>query len=254
MAFVDIPGARLWYSDSGGDGPAAVFVHPAAGTSASWEFQLAAFASTYRCITFDLRGWGQSLPLEQSTISDDLLALADHLRLDRFHLIGAAYGGFGALDFALRFPHRLLSLVLATTQGGLSEPEYVAVRERSVAAPIRALPVELRELGPSYRAEDPDGVARWLAIEHAAGENRPRQPLATQITYAALESLSVPTLALAAGADLLAPPALMRLIASHIRGTHFALIADAGHSAHWERPAEWNRSVLDFLAAPKHLA
>jgi pimeloyl-ACP methyl ester carboxylesterase len=143
----------------------------------------------------------------------------------------------------------LLSLVLATTQGGLSEPEYVVARERTIPAPIRGLPIELREVGPSYRAENPEGVARWLEIEHSAGAARPRQSLSTQITYAALQALDVPTLLIAAGADLLAPPALMRLIAKHIRGSEFSVIAEAGHSAHWERPDEWNAIVFAWLAA-----
>ena len=250
MAYQDVPGARLWYADSGADAPAVVFLHPAAGTSDSWSSQIHAF-SAYRCITYDLRGWGKSTATSADNpglLSDDLAALADALRLDRFHLVAAAYGGFGGLDFALRFPDRLLSLVLSTTQGGVVEPDYVATRERAVSAPIRGLPIELRELGPSYRAEDPDGVARWVAIERNAGANRPRQGLATQITYAALQTLHVPTLALAAGADLLAPPALMRLIAAQIPDCRFEVIAEAGHSAHWERPAQWNRIVLDFLA------
>ena len=250
MAFQDVPGARLSYTDSGAAAPAVVFVHPAAGTSDSWTHQIHSFAAL-RCITYDLRGWGQSTATradDAGVLSDDLAALVDALGLVRFHLVAAAYGGFGGLDFALRFPDRLLSLVLSTTQGGIVEPEYVATRERVVNAPIRGLPVELRELGPSYRAENPDGVARWVAIEHAAGENRPRQSLATQINYAALQTLRVPTLALAAGADLLAPPGLMRLFAAHIPECRFEVIAEAGHSAHWERPAEWNRIVLDFLS------
>ena len=247
MAYLEIPGARLWYLDSAAPGPAVVFVHPAAGTSASWQHQLPAFGA-YRCVTFDLRGWAKSEPRGNSTMSDDIAALADALMLDRFHLVGAAYGGFGALDFALRFPNRLASLVLATTQGGLSEPAYVEARERTIPAAIRALPVELRELGPSYRAENADGVARWLAIEHSAGQTRPRQQLSTEITYAALGKLNVRTLLLAAGADLLAPPALMRMIGAHIPGSAFSVIAEAGHSAHWERPDEWNAAVLAWLS------
>ena len=248
MAFLEIPGAQLWVTDSGGSKAAVVFVHPAAGTSASWEYQLPAFAGRYRAIAYDLRGWGKSEPRAVTTMSDDIAALADALHLDRFHLVGAAYGGFGALDFALRAPERLLSLVLATTQGGLTEPEYAAARERIIPAALRALPVELRELGPSYRAEDPDGVARWLSIEHSAGA-RPRQALTTDITYAKLRELHVPTLLVAAGADLLAPPSMMRRIAAQIAGSKLSVIAEAGHSAHWERPDEWNQLVLDFLAA-----
>ena len=248
MPFLDVTGARLWYADSGGGGLPIVFVHPAAGTSASFVHQLEPFTSAgYRCITYDLRGWGQSVALDQSsvgTLSDDLLALVDGLGLERFVLVGVAYGGFGALDFAQRCSERLRAFVLASSQGGLVDPDYTAMLQGAVTPEIRALPVELRELGPSYRAENPEGVARWLRGADHGGK---RQGLVVQITLPLLETLTVPTLVLAAGADLLAPPALMRMVAQRLPNSQFACIADAGHSAHWERPLEWNRHVLEFL-------
>jgi 2-succinyl-6-hydroxy-2,4-cyclohexadiene-1-carboxylate synthase len=254
MTLLDVPGARLFHSDSGGDGTAVVFVHPAAATSACWGNQVEAFgAAGYRCITYDLRGWGNSHAADSNAdpgvMSDDLDALVHALCREPFVLIGAAYGGFAALDFALRFPDRVRALVLATTQGGLADPEFIAVRDRAVAPPIRDLPTHLRELGPSYRAVNPAGVERWLAILDAAGHGSARrQRLAQPITLRMLEALTVPTLVLAADADLLAPPALMRLLAAHLPNATWATIADAGHSAHWERPDEWNRAVLGFLA------
>jgi pimeloyl-ACP methyl ester carboxylesterase len=150
------------------------------------------------------------------------------------------------VDYALRFPQRLRALVLATSQGGLTDPEYRAALERAVPAEIRALPTYLRELGPSYRVEDPEGVERWFALER---ESHPtaRQRMHLQVTLPMLEQLRVRTLLLAAGADLLAPPALMRLLAVRIPNHQYELIPEAGHSAHWERPDEWNRIVLDFL-------
>ncbi len=250
MAFVDVPGARLWVEDSGGDGLPVLFMHPAAGTSASWVNQVHAFTSSgYRRITYDLRGWGRSVlsaDASPGVMSEDVMALADTLELQRFVLIAAAYGGFGGLDFALRFPQRLRAFVLATSQGGLSDPDYAAVLARVVTPEIRELPLHLRELGPSYRTEDPDGVEDWRKLLHE-GETHTRQSLALQITLPMLETLNVPTLVLAAGADLLAPPALMRLIANRIPDCAFECVGEAGHSAHWERPAEWNRLVLNFL-------
>ena len=252
MPFVELTGARLWFEDSGGSGVPVVFVHPAATTSACWVQQVEAFtAAGYRCVTYDLRGWGKSemdADAEVGTMSDDLEALASFLRLESFILIAAAYGGFGGVEYALRFPHRLRALVLATSQGGLVDPDYVSVLERVVSPPIRALPVHLRELGPSYRAENPQGVERWLQIAREAGEgNRRRQPRALEITLPLLETLLAPTLLVAGAADLLAPPALMRLMAERIPSCVFATVAEAGHSAHWERAAEWNRIVLAFL-------
>jgi pimeloyl-ACP methyl ester carboxylesterase len=240
MPFVELTGARLWFADSGGSGVPVVFVHPAATTSDCWVNQVQGFtAAGYRCITYDLRGWGKSQmdgDAEVGTMSDDLEALVQSLKLESFVLVAAAYGGFGGVEYALRFPRRLRALVLATSQGGLVDPEYVSVLERVVSPPIRALPVHLRELGPSYRAEDPKGVERWLKIARAL-----------EITLPLLETLTVPTLLVAGAADLLAPPALMRLMAERIPSCVFATVAEAGHSAHWERAAEWNRIVLAFL-------
>jgi pimeloyl-ACP methyl ester carboxylesterase len=240
----------LWYEDTEGPGVPVIFVHPAATHSGCWVNQIPAFtAAGFRCITYDLRGWHRSRSIadaDPGALSDDLEALREALQLEAFVLIAAAYGGFGGADYALRFPDRLRALVLATTQGGVVDPQYVAVRERAVSPEIRALPVYLRELGPSYRAEDSEGVARWMDIEresHAAA----RQRLHLQIDLAMLENLRVPTLFVAGGADLLAPPALMRMLAQRIPDARFETIAEAGHSAHWERPAEWNEIVLGFL-------
>ena len=209
-------------------------------------------AAGYRCITYDLRGWGRSRQApdaaDSGQISTDLEALTRRLGIERFSLVGAAYGGMGALDYALRFQERLRAFVLATSQGAIVDPEFVAVLDRIVPPALRAIPIELREVGPSYRAENPAGVERWLQIIHdAGGETAERQRRFLTLTLDLLETLRVPTLVLAADADLLSPPALMRLMAARIPGCEFATVADAGHSAHWERPEEWNRIVLDFL-------
>jgi pimeloyl-ACP methyl ester carboxylesterase len=251
MPYLETDAARLYYEDAGAGMP-TVFMHPAAGSSASWEYQLPAFIGAgYRCVTFDARGFGKSEPSDSGQMghaSDDALALVDALALDRFALVAAAYGGFGGLDFALRFPERLLAFVLATSQGGITDAGFVATRQRIAGPEVRGMPIQFRELGPSYRVESPDGVERWLQLVHEAnGEAAKRQETFSQTTLAMLESLTVPTLIVAADADLLAPPALMRLMADRIPGREFVTIADAGHSAHWERPEEWNAAVLRFL-------
>jgi pimeloyl-ACP methyl ester carboxylesterase len=253
MPLIDIPDAQIWYEDTGGNGTPVVFVHPAAASSETWEQQVPVFvAAGYRCVTYDLRGWGRSRELPDATdsgqISSDLDALTRALGIDRFVLVGAAYGGMGALDYALRFQERLLAFVLATSQGAIVDPEFVAVLDRIVPPALRAVPIELREVGPSYRAENPAGVERWLQIIHdSGGEKSTRQRRFLTLTLDLLETLRVPTLVLAADADLLAPPALMRMMAARIPGCEFATVGDAGHSAHWERPAEWNQLVLGFL-------
>ena len=68
------------------------------------------------------------------------------------------------------------------------------------------------------------------------------------MTYARLETMQIPVLMLAGDADLLSPPAMMRLLASHIPGCEWATVPAAGHAAFWEEPEVWNRRVLEFIA------
>jgi len=255
MAYAELPGVNLWVTDTGGPGSPVIFLHAASGTSESWGYQEPAFtAAGYRCICYDRRGWGRSQMApadgDPGNVSDDLHGLAEHLGLERFHLVATAAGGIVGLDYTLSYPKRVRSLVIATTIGGVEDPDYQDVQHRLRPSEIQALPVELRELGPSYRGLNPEGTRRWIDIERSsrpAGHDGPRQPLKQPMTYARLATMQVPVLAIAGGADLLSPPALMRLLVAHLPGSQFVTIPEAGHAAFWEQPERWNRLVLEFI-------
>jgi pimeloyl-ACP methyl ester carboxylesterase len=176
--------------------------------------------------------------------------LVDHFGLDRVHVAATAAGGIGALDYALTHPERVRSLVVADSIGGVQDPEYLEVQQRLRPAEIQALPWELRELSAGYRGTNFEGTQRWIAIERGsrlAGASGPGQQPRYPMTLARLETLQVPTLVLAGEADLVSPPALMRMLAAHIPDCQFATVAEAGHAAHWEQPEIWNRLVLEFM-------
>ena len=60
MAFMVKDGFRLYYEDTGGNGPTVLFLHGAGGNHLSWWQQVPVFAEEYRCVTVDQRGFGQS--------------------------------------------------------------------------------------------------------------------------------------------------------------------------------------------------
>jgi pimeloyl-ACP methyl ester carboxylesterase len=256
-AYAAVPGARIFYRDTGGAGTPVVLLHAATGSSRVWEYQIPAFtAAGYRVIAFDRRGWGRTevdpAQPNSSTAADDLMALLDQLHLDRVHVVGTAAGGFVALDFALAFPQRLRSLVVANSIGGVQDPDYVELGRRIRPPGFDKLPPEFRELGPAYRAENPDGTDRWIALEKISrppGPAAPAQPLRNHITFAAIESIHAPTLLLTGGADLYAPPPILKLFAARIKNSETLVIPEAGHSAYWEQPDLFNRTVLKFLTA-----
>jgi len=68
-----------------------------------------------------------------------------------------------------------------------------------------------------------------------------------RITFALLEEIKVPTLLLTGDADLYAPPAVLRLFAARIKNSESVIVPEAGHSAYWEQPEIFNRTVLEFI-------
>jgi pimeloyl-ACP methyl ester carboxylesterase len=254
-AQADLPGVHLSYSDTGGRGVPVVFVHAATGSRRVWEYQLPPFtAAGYRVITYDRRGFGRSTidsaGPQPGTGADDLLALVNHLGLDRIHLVGTAAGGIVALDFAVSFPLRLRSLVVANSIGGVQDEDYLELGRRLRPAPFNALPPDVRELGPSYRAANAAGTARWLELERQSrpeGTQPPTQTFRNRLTFSLLETIGVPTLLLTGDADLYAPPAVLRLFAERIKNSESIIVPEVGHSTYWEQPEIFNQKVLDFI-------
>jgi len=254
-AFVELPGARIFYQDSGASGTPVVFLHAATGSSRVWEYQIPAFtAAGYRFIAFDRRGWGRTIidpsGPQPGTGADDLLGLLDRLGIDRVHLVGTAAGAAVALDFALSYPQRLRSLVFANGIGGVQDQDYLELGSRIRPPQFDALPPEVRELGPAYRAGHADGTQRWMDLEkisRPAGPRAPAQPTRNRITFSMLETIKVPALLLTGGADMYAPPPVLRLVAARIKNAESVIVPEAGHSTYWEEPETFNRAVLDFI-------
>jgi pimeloyl-ACP methyl ester carboxylesterase len=252
--YAELAGTKLWFTDTGGAGTPIVLLHANTGTSESWNAQATAYAREgYRVIAFDRRGWGKSLAdpatgPQPGSVAGDLDALADHLKLDRFHLVGVAGGGFVAIDYAAWRPERLRSLTVAASTGQFSEPEMREFTARVEIPELRRQAAVYREVGPSYRGANPEGTKRWIEIdEHARQSGALSQPLRTPNTFAKLAAIGVPVLVMAADADLLAPPALMRTWAAHLKNYEWATVPDSGHAIAWEHPDVFNENVLAFL-------
>jgi pimeloyl-ACP methyl ester carboxylesterase len=252
-AMAELAETRLWYWDTGGDGTPIVLMHPASGSALIWGYQQPAFAKAgHRVIAYSRRGYYKSEPYNKEKPgigSEDLHLLAQSLGLDKFHLVASAAGGSIASDYAFSHQDRLLSLTVSSNSFGVRDGEIA-----KAAALIRpkdwdAMPVDFRELGPSYRAANPEGAKRWLALEHQAlTGSEYRQPLANEIKQERLKELKVPTLVICGAADLATPPSIARMIAAEIPGSELVVAPESGHSVYWEEPNVFNRAVLDFTA------
>jgi 3-oxoadipate enol-lactonase len=247
MPKTQVNGIDLYY-EVHGDGPAIVFAHGAGGNHLSWWQQVPVFARQHRCVTFDHRGFGQSLDIPNGPGSqafvEDLKQLLDHLKVERATLVAQSMGGRTCLGFTLEYPDRVQALVMADTTGGFTDARMSQLRAEGEAALAGANPLP-RTYARHFPEEQP---AQAFLYEQIRGLNPPRReasvpgPTAEQV-----QALRTPTLLIVGEHDVIAPPAIMKMFQSYMPHARLTEVAGAGHSVYFEKPEAFNRIVLEFL-------
>lgn len=244
------------YFTSRGDGDETLFFcHGAGGNSTSWWQQVGAFASRYRCLAHDHRGFGRSrCSAEQFAVDafvDDALAVLDAAAVTRAHLVCQSMGGWTGVRLALEHPERVRSLVLCDTIGGLAlESGIESIRTMTERA-ARAGAVS-PALAADYHLRDPAGAFLYLELS-AFNEDLEqlglfRQMFApeamTDLDQAA--ALALPILVVAGRRDLIWPLEVLRELSRRLPGASVVEV-DAGHSAYFENPQAFNAALAGFL-------
>lgn len=258
MSTVTLPsGPTLHYTDSGGTGPVLMFSHGFLLDGRMFDAQVAALSNDYRCITWDARGHGDTTydgaPFTYWDTARDLLALLDHLGIDRAVLIGMSQGGFASLRAALIDPRRIRALVLIDSQGGTeaeeAKPLYEGLAEDWVTKgpnPDVLPTVATLVLGPNGHDQ---WVASWLARE----QTEIRQPFRTlmdrdDITGRLCE-IQAPSLVLHGSEDLSIPMERAERMAEALPGADGVVVIQGGaHASNVTHPEEVNAAIKDFLA------
>jgi len=247
-----LPGTNLGYWDTGGTGQPVVFLHPASGSALVWLYQQPVFAKAgYRVIAYSRRNYYNSdlAPNENpGSASVDLQNFVDYLGVNQFHLVSSAAGGSVAADYALSYPEHLLSLTVSSNNLAARNGYIAEAAEKIKSKEWDDLPRWFRELGPSYRAVNPEGVAKWIELNEKSETGRgARQNLVNVVTPDKLESLKVRTLLVTGDADMFTPPSIMRMIARQVPNNELVIVPECGHSPYWEQPELFNRTVLEFI-------
>ena len=251
--YVDIDGVKLWYWDTGGEGETVVLMHPLTGSAAVWGNQQPVLAAAgFRVIAYSRRGhhMSDSGPLDNAGNSvDDLQAVVDHLGLDQFHLVGTAGGGFIVPDYALSHPERLLSITITHSNAAIRDDELTDVTRWLSSDELRAQPTWFKELSPSYRAANPEGVEAWFALEEiATPEGRVGQGRINTLNRDAFASIKTPTLLMTGDVDIYQPPTRMLFIAKLMTNDpELVVLRESGHSGYWEQPDAFNQVLIEFL-------
>jgi pimeloyl-ACP methyl ester carboxylesterase len=229
MPTIQAHGLEMAY-EAWGAGPPLIALHGATGSGSSQMAGLAAsFQRSMRSLAPDARGhagtrWDVSLGLRTTDLVDDVLAFADALGLDTFHLLGYSMGGMTALTLAAQHRARLRSLVLVS---------IAAEREPRLAVG-RAL------LDPDRIARDDPAWANSLAARHdpIQGEGSWRRLLTAVVDDIASQSLLTPsqlrgierpTMVVAGDRDPFVPVDRAWQLSRQVRDGRLLIVPGAGH-------------------------
>ena len=260
MPFARVNNIDLFF-ESHGTGPAIVFLHGRGGNHLSWWQQVPHFQARFRCIAIDHREFGLSREQPdgpgRKAFAEDLRQLLDHLKIERACLVGQSMGGFTAMDFAIRNPQRVAGVVLADTTGGITAPDVLEAMRANVAK----LPEEptARSLALDFPQREPalaflySALGRLtLSIRESLKDLLLNEDGPTLEDLTAWNAHKVPVQVIVGAKDVMIPPEIARRVAAHLPGAKLAVIGDAGHSAYFEKPAEFNAVLDAFLATLRY--
>jgi len=245
-------GDEIYFETVGApDAPVVVLGHGAGGNHAIWYQQVPVFARDYRVVTWDQRGFGLSTNrgdrADPRTATADLVAILDHLGVERAHVVGQSLGGWAALGLALGHADRVRSLVLADTIAGIAIPEWW----KAAVQVQRDGPFNHPALADGFCREHPERAHLYLQIGGLKRDANPDQLAVLrglrEVTFDddALAACTAPTLFIVGSADEIFPPATIADAASRVPGARIEQVAGAGHSPYFEQPAAWNALVLE---------
>jgi 3-oxoadipate enol-lactonase len=261
---IEINGVSLAYEDSGGDGPAVVFVHGLGGSIETWRAQLQAIGEAgFRTVAYDQRGAGLSGkpdgPYSAEQWTGDLHALIDALRVDRMALVGNSVGCMVAANAAAELGERCWALAMI---GG-------ALAWRPEAAPVFAERVKLARAGRmdeiadtvagsglSEERRESDaaflGLFRTLITGSDPEAYAECSAATAEARMTAPERISAPALAISGELDPVTPPEFAEAIIGAIGAGEAVTIPGAAHWCHLEAPQAVNEALIGLLARQRH--
>lgn len=261
MPFASNNACRIHYADEG-SGDSLVLI-PGLGGSTRQLAQISeALAASYRVITIDPRGAGQSdkpnCIYDGATLACDTVAVLDAVGVQAAHVVGISFGGMIAQEVALRFPTRLRSMVLASSYAASDSwtERMWQVRSRMIAELGMAAHFSLALMflfSPRSFRYDAETIARIEAAFKAA----PPDPIGyiRQLEFcrafdlsARLGAVTQPTLVITGAEDILASPLLGRELAAAIPGAAYYEEPEAAHLYMISHPDLFLRTVKEFLS------
>ncbi len=274
--FAEVNGIRLRVDVQGEQNSLPIYAHhgaPGLGNHATPKKAFGPLADTFRVVTFDARGSGESDKVPPYTHEQwvaDLDGLRAHFGDERMILTGGSYGGYVALEYVLAHPERVTHLILRDTSAsrkfeGLSRKNALAR-----AADYPDITEELLDTLFEGRVESNEAMKEaWATIAPLYDANTTPEKIAARIASASfhvdthnyafsqnipnfdltgrLHEIQVPTLVVVGRHDWITPVESSEEIAAGIPNSELVIFENSGHSPQLEENEKFIATVRDFL-------
>lgn len=236
--------------------PWVTLIHGFPFNRAMWKSQVDTLKSTFRVLTYDLRGLGKSTlgkaPQPLEAYVDDLFALMDRLKISKTALCGLSMGGYIALRAIEREPARVSALALCDTRPDADSNEAKLKRAAGIKT-LRAkgVPAFCRGMIPNLMLDQGKPAKALLKIMQSNKADGMANALVAMQgrsdCTAVLDRIRVPVLVICGMEDKLTPLPLAAAMAASVPGSSRVSIPNAGHVSNLDNPGDFNRALSGFL-------
>jgi pimeloyl-ACP methyl ester carboxylesterase len=232
-------GARIWYATCGAGAP-VILLHGGLGHSGNWGHQVPALiASGYRAILIDSRGHGRSTrdtrPFKYELMASDVLAVMDHLRIDKAAFVGWSDGACISLILGMKAPERVVGVFFFACNMDPSGTKEIT--------PSKLLGRCLNRHAKDYArlSATPTGFAAFADAASLMMETEPNY------TAHDLAQIRVPVAIALGEHDEFIKREHAEYLAHSIPSAELSILTGVSHFAPLQRPGMFNAAVLNFL-------
>lgn len=265
MSKITINGADIYYEEHGQGPETILFIHGFLMNCHTYDQQVAALKDRYRCLVYDLRGYGMSevtiKGYDLYQLVDDAAHFIDQLECAPCHVVAISMGGYIALRLAKQHPQLVRSLTLISTsaapeaKGDARKFKFLGFVHNRISQPFAVSQVEPILFGEKW-LQDPANAERH-AYWHEQFLNNDKHSFGETLNSILnrddfvhnLPGLDIPTLIISGEVDAASDPAQSERLHAELPHSQLLKIPDVGHTPPVEAPETVNSALLDFLVS-----
>lgn len=226
----------------------------------AWDELAADLSKDYQVLRYSLRGHGKSAasapPYTMALLADDLAAILDHYGIAKSHILGLSIGGMIGQEFALRYPNRVLSLIISSSMCALPEgsealwPERIRLaKEEGLQATVETSMSRWFVAGSLDKRPELDARVRRMIVETSVdGYVGCCHAIAGLDLKDRISAIDAKTLILVGSEDASTTPSAAEQIRNRIRGSRLVVVDNAAHQLALEKPEIFRTEVRRHLA------